>query len=156
MEHNFYRRYTGSYLAVYVVLTMLYAATAYVPVLAARPDSLNFLIAMISAYLPARLFAKDHERLPDKTEKQRFATLGLIAVTIFSAIALVLVWRFLVLPEDKEVLLAELSIVPIWIFTIVLILVTGFYYLLTYWTFGWMVGLQLKAIKKDREKRGRL
>lgn len=156
MEHNFYRRYTGSYLAVYVVLTMLYAATAYVPVLAARPDSLNFLIAMISAYLPASLFAKDHERLPDKTEKQRFATLGLIAVTIFSAIALVLVWRFLVLPEDKEVLLAELSIVPIWIFTIVLILVTGFYYLLIYWTFGWMVGLQLKAIKKDREKRGRL
>lgn len=152
MEHNFYRRYVGSYLTVYVVLTLLIGLLAALPVLDQLPSSFSIIIALISAYWPAHLFVKDHGRVPDKVEKRRFALANLLAVTVLSLVVSALVWNLAIPLEEREAIMRELMITPFWVFTIVIILFTGLYYFLIGWAFGWGAKLQLKAIEKAKEK----
>ena len=67
MDKHFYLRYCGSYL-----LTNFLASVALIIVFVLIkwdvPGSFAFVIAMISASMPAHLFVKDHARRPEKAK----------------------------------------------------------------------------------------
>lgn len=152
MEHNFYRRYVGSFLIVYVGLTLLVGLLAMLPVLERLPSSFSFVIALISAYWPAHLFVKDHGRVPDREEKKRFAIANLLAVTALSVVVMVLIWNLVIPLEERASIKQELMITPFWVFIFAFIIFVGLYYLAIGWAFGWTAKLQLKAVEKAKEK----
>ena len=152
MEDNFIKRYVGAYLIVYIVLSVLFAASAYIPVLDKLPNSFSFIIAMVSAYWPGQRFAKDYGRKPDKAEKHRFARIGFAAVTVLSCVVVALLWAFLIPAEDKDALLGSIAGLPAWAYAVIVVLTVLLYYWVMVLGFCTGAKMELKALEKQRAK----
>jgi uncharacterized membrane protein YidH (DUF202 family) len=154
MEHNFFKRYVCAYLLVYVGLSILFAATAFVPVLDKIPDSFGVVIAMISALWPGQRFAEDYGRKPDKSEKRRFAATTLGIVTVLSCVVLAVLWMFFIPAADKDETLRSLAGLPAWGYVAIVALVGALYYWVIVLGFCMGAKNQIKAMEKKRAKGG--
>lgn len=150
MEHNFFKRYVCAYLLVYVGLSILFAATAFVPMLDKIPDSFGVVIAMISALWPGQRFAEDYGRKPDKSEKHRFAATT-FAVLLLSCIVLATL-SALYTGKDKYALLSDLPGLPAWGYVAIVALVAALHYWVIVLGFCMGAKNQIKAMEKKRAK----
>lgn len=152
MKDTFYTRYVGRYVGAYIIMTALFAATAFVPALDGIPNSFAIVIAMIAAYWPGMRFAQDHNRRPEKSEKRKFAAASLLIVTVLSGLVFALIWAMVVSPEEKDMLREQFADFQMWWFIPIMFVVLLIYYGVIGWGFSTGAKMQLKAAEKAQAK----
>jgi len=98
MDHVFHKRYVVRFVA---ICLGLFIVTSFLPI----PGSFNLLVAAGISFYVGRLFAKDHKRVPEISEQNRYAAFSFVALVLITAA----LTAFLVMglpPEEKEVFLA--------------------------------------------------
>lgn len=142
---NFYVRYGGSYLLVYLGLTILVGVITTV-LNVDLPSAMSLIMAMVCGYYPAYLFVKDHNRLPEQSEKKKFAIFNLFAITLISCIFMGALMA--AIPELSAEIKHLMGVVPAWGLALIFIFVGLIYYIGIYWGFSHGSKMQMKAIEK--------
>lgn len=149
MLENFYFRYCGAYLVNYVGIMI--AALVVVLFLRIELNSgLSIALAYASACYPAHLFVKDMRRIPEKSEKRKFAVGSLAAVTALSVFLLMILAMYVYTEEEIADFKQSLEAAPLWVFPVVLAFVLGLYYLAIGFAFGSFAKISLKALEKKQ------
>lgn len=137
---RFIIRYCGAYLLVYFGLNILLVAGFSLLNMDA-PSSMAAILAFCASFYPAHLFVKDHDRVPDKSEKR---LLGIITLAVISLISsLILMMAIPAFTEEERASFASLSA---WAWAAIILLVM----LLQYWASVWGFGYMAKSILKKR------
>ncbi len=98
MEHNFNKRYIGSFMAIAIPVWFV---LAFLPL----PPIFNVVAIAIVAYFIGRRFAKDNARVPEVSEQNRYAGICFVAI-IFVMAAIAFLSYFILSPKDQVLMLA--------------------------------------------------
>ncbi len=142
---NFYVRYCGSYLLVYLGLTILVGVVTTVLNID-MPSVMSLITAMVCAYYSAYLFVNDNNRLPDKSEKRRFTLCSFTAITVLSCIFVGVL--LMIIPELREEIKHMMATLPAWGIAFIFIIVGVLYYFTIFWGFSQGAKMQVKALEK--------
>jgi len=112
------------------------------------PSVTSLIIAMVSGFYPGTLFVKDFGRLPEKSERRRFAVASLIVITIFSFIAVTAI--FLLVGATMKDASDFFTRLPVWVMPVIAVVVMALYYFVIGSGFKTGAKIQLKAQGKSK------
>lgn len=138
------KKYVLTYAGWYAGLVILMALITYWLDI---NGSFDLVAALAASFAAATSFVKDHQRQPELSERKAYA-LGALGISfLVSSILVLLAFLFIFSEKERQWLFNALfSLSPAWVIclAIVLLLMSGVYYLAIRWSFSWYSKLLIK------------